>query len=273
MTGRSTLALRLAGPLQSWGTSGEFNKRDTDLLPSKSGVIGLLAAAQGRPRGDDITDLIGLQLGVRVDAAGSILRDYHTVSDYRGQPLLSSAVLGSGAQKRTSPKKGTHITERYYLQDATFVAAVEGPTSLITTLAGAVRHPVFPLALGRRACVPVQPLIIRDGNSDVWDAAMRDVLGSVPWQVSSAQAKGLVPFRRRSSVTSLAVTLEVREKSLETVAAVVADVPTSFAPKERAFRTRTVVHDWITVPTPFGDRDLPGEQQREHDPFELLGWN
>ena len=45
-----TLLLRLEGPLQSWGTSSRFPQRDTGFEPSKSGVIGLLCAALGKPR-------------------------------------------------------------------------------------------------------------------------------------------------------------------------------------------------------------------------------
>ena len=43
-----TLLLRLVGPMQAWGTSSRFDERDTGKEPSKSGVIGLLAAALGR---------------------------------------------------------------------------------------------------------------------------------------------------------------------------------------------------------------------------------
>lgn len=45
-----TLLLRLVGPMQSWGTTSRFDQRDTGKDPSKSGVIGLLAAAMGIDR-------------------------------------------------------------------------------------------------------------------------------------------------------------------------------------------------------------------------------
>jgi CRISPR system Cascade subunit CasD len=38
----AVLLLRLAGPMQAWGTQSRFVNRDTELEPSKSGVIGLL---------------------------------------------------------------------------------------------------------------------------------------------------------------------------------------------------------------------------------------
>src|SRR5690606_19400754 len=85
----STIVLRLAGPLTSWGSASQFNRRDTDNEPTKSAVIGLLAAADGRRREDSIEDLLELRFGVRVDQSGSLLRDYHTVSDFRGGDLRS----------------------------------------------------------------------------------------------------------------------------------------------------------------------------------------
>src|SRR5262249_22676388 len=144
---RDVLVLRLAGPLQSWGYTGQFNRRETRPEPTKSGIVGLLAAAQGRSRQADILDLVDLELGVRVDQPGTLLLDYHTVSDYRGVPLPTAAVNAKGAQKLTSPSKHTHVTKRFYLQDAVFVAAIRGPRILIKALEQALRSPAFPLAL------------------------------------------------------------------------------------------------------------------------------
>lgn len=43
----ATLLLRLAAPLQSWGSDSKFETRKTGREPTKSGVVGLLAAALG----------------------------------------------------------------------------------------------------------------------------------------------------------------------------------------------------------------------------------
>lgn len=263
----ATLALRLAGPLQSWGTRSEFNRRETDLRPSKSGVLGLLAAAQGRPRDADITDLIHLRLGVRVDFPGSVLRDFHTVSNYQGGPLLSASVKKSGEQKPTSPAKYTGVTQRMYLQDAVFLAAVQGPRDLVEALGRAVRRPTFPLALGRRSCVPAQPLLILHDGKDVWDADLDGVLETAPWQVSPAirrrladRSRGIDPVRR------LPTTVEVVDGTPG--ADITTDVPVSFSPRARGFTTRSVRHGWVDVATGFED-DTP--MLAEHNPFELLG--
>ena len=48
-----TLLLKLSGPMQSWGTSSHFNTRHTDLYPSKSAIIGMLAASLGYRRDEN----------------------------------------------------------------------------------------------------------------------------------------------------------------------------------------------------------------------------
>jgi CRISPR system Cascade subunit CasD len=270
-----SLVLRLAGPLQSWGGPSQFNRRATTGEPTKSGIVGLLAAAQGRRRHDPIEDLLALRLGVRTDQAGSLLRDYHTVSDQRHRPLLSAQVNAKGAQKQTTPAKFTHVTERFYLQDAVFVAAVSGPAGPLAALAAAVSHPSFPLALGRRACPPTQPIIIAPAadsecqNQALWPGGPLEVLGQVPWQATKAAR---ATFRRGSrdgrglpSVVDLPVTVDdAAGDDLR------ADVPLSFEPRARGFTIRRVRQEWAHIPTGFPQPET--EQPSPHDPFALLGW-
>ncbi|MBI4285283.1 MAG: type I-E CRISPR-associated protein Cas5/CasD, partial [Chloroflexi bacterium] len=80
-SGHNTLFLRLAGPMQSWGTSSRFQLRRTDLYPSKSGVLGMLLCAKGVRREDsrpELERLTSLLMGVRVDESGTTDWDYHT---------------------------------------------------------------------------------------------------------------------------------------------------------------------------------------------------
>jgi CRISPR system Cascade subunit CasD len=116
----STLLLRLAAPLQSWGIDAKFERRGTERIPTKSGVIGLMAAAMGRRRDDSITDLLGLNFGVRVDKEGVLLRDYHTAKS----------------------EKSAYVTQRYYLSDAVFLAGLEGDNEFLSYIDQALRSPV-----------------------------------------------------------------------------------------------------------------------------------
>ncbi len=47
---KSFLALRLEGPLQSWGFSSQYNRRGTGLMPTKSAIAGMCCAAKGYER-------------------------------------------------------------------------------------------------------------------------------------------------------------------------------------------------------------------------------
>lgn len=263
-----SLVLRLAGPVQSWGAASQFNRRETASEPTKSGIIGLLAAAQGRRRQDPIEDLLHLQLGVRTDEPGSMLRDYHTVSDYRGRPLLSVSVSPAGAQKPTAPAKHTHVTERFYLQDAVFVAAVHGPAEVLRSLRHALLHPAFPLALGRRACVPAQPLVLSppSGTADetgLWPGDCASVLARVPWQLGAGRRRQL--RRQGTSATHIDLPFTVDDPNGDDTRL---DLPSSFDPLHRSFSSRRVRHGWVRLPT-----GIEGAVSSDvHDPFSLLGW-
>ncbi|WP_405643928.1 type I-E CRISPR-associated protein Cas5/CasD [Streptomyces uncialis] len=267
----SVLLLRLAGPLQSWGSRSAFNRRETQPEPTKSGVIGLLAAAQGLDRAAPLGDLLDLRLSVRVDVAGTLTRDYHTVSDYRGRPLLQAGVSAKLQQRPTAPAKYTHLTQRYYLQDAVFLAALSGPEETLAELARAVAEPAFPLALGRRSCPPTQPVSL-----GLHTGGAEDVLRTCPWQ-ASARARKLHAYR-------VARQYEVDEPLYEETVRcsvtierpdgddVLHDAPVSFDPLNRAFTPRRVTRDWYGIPTgharsgPWPDRpDATG-----HDPFAFL---
>jgi CRISPR system Cascade subunit CasD len=144
-----TLLLRLVGPMQSWGIQSNYTHRDTALEPSKSGVIGLICAALGRPRSEPIADLAGLKMGVRVDREGLVLRDYHT----------AQAILKAGGGI-----KGTELSDRFYLADAAFLAGLQGDDAgLLGRIQEALRHPHWMLCLGRKAFVPGEPVALPGG--------------------------------------------------------------------------------------------------------------
>lgn len=273
----ATLVLRLAGPLQSWGGRSQFNRRDTQSEPTKSGIIGLLAAAQGRRRQDPIEDLLRLSLGVRTDQPGTLLRDYHTVSDYRGIPLPSAAVGGKGLQKPTSPAKHTGVTQRFYLQDAVFVAAVNGPTGLLGDLAAALRAPAFPLALGRRSCPPTQPLIMTPPAGGpapmLWDTDAAQALTEIPWQASPSHQHRIQRRQPDTRTLVLPATLDDPDGRDQRN-----DLPITFDPLHRAHTTRRVTQIWIHLPAPWASADADTEtgadatgRGDDHDYFALLG--
>ena len=147
----STLLLRLAGPMQSWGTDSKFDVRRTQCEPSKSGVIGLVAAAMGirRDEKEALIPLSALRFGVRVDREGVMLRDYHTAKS----------------------QKSAYVTNRYYLADAVFVVGLESNNAeLLDEIALALQKPAFPLYLGRRSCPPIGRVFLEISEKPLEDA-------------------------------------------------------------------------------------------------------
>ncbi len=167
----AVLLLRLAAPMQSWGTQSHFSVRETGLEPSKSGVIGLLCAALGRPRTAAVDDLAALRMGVRVDREGKVMRDYH----------IAQQVLKADGKS----VKETEPSSRYYLADAVFLVGLEGEEALLHRLYEALRAPVWPLYLGRKAFVPARPVWLQDGLRT--DESLEEALRSYPWLGSAWQ--------------------------------------------------------------------------------------
>jgi CRISPR system Cascade subunit CasD len=154
--------MRLVAPMQSWGVQSDFTHRDTGLEPSKSGVIGLLCAALGKPRDEahpdnrgkpTLVELANLRMGARVDREGLLKRDYHTAQDVRKASATS--------MKDT---KGTEVSERFYIADAAFLVGLEGDDlELLHKLDDALHHPHWFLFLGRKAFVPSEPVWVENG--------------------------------------------------------------------------------------------------------------
>jgi CRISPR system Cascade subunit CasD len=163
-----TLLLRLQGPMQSWGTASRFDRRDTDLEPSKSGVLGLLCAALGRDREQPIQDLAALRMGVRVDREGVLRYDYQT----------AMGVLKADGTLVSDPRKSMVQSWRYYLADASFLVGLEGSNgALLEELQAALRNPCWPLYLGRKGYLPSPPVWLPDG---LVDAPLEEALAHYP---------------------------------------------------------------------------------------------
>ena len=117
-----TLLIRLEGPMQSWGTTSRFDQRDTGKEPSKSGVIGLLAAALGYDREDwqNVEPLTQLKMGVRHDRPGILKRDYQTA----GCASPNEIIKADGKLSDNGV-----VSERFYLSDACFLVGFESSDS------------------------------------------------------------------------------------------------------------------------------------------------
>lgn len=150
------LALLLDGPLQSWGHASRFERRTTALHPTRSGVLGLIAAALGidKHAPDEAAQLARLaklrfttvKLDKRKNRLIQRLEDYHTVTGIR----RASGKVDEDA---------TVQTYRHYLLDARFGVLLDGPAALLEEIAAALRNPKWGVWLGRKCCVPATPVL------------------------------------------------------------------------------------------------------------------
>lgn len=235
----SVLLLTLSGPMQSWGHSSRFANRDTGREPTKSGVLGLLAAAQGRRRTDPVGDLVDLRFGVRTDQPGRVLTDLQTARRLDGGAALP-------------------LTTRQYLADAAFVAGIEGEEGLLQDLRSALESPRFAPFLGRRAFAPSRPLY-----SGIVDGSLQDALSEHPWIASDWWRRKL---RGKTYLAPVTVDAEgwtgtfdeaaVREDRIQ-------DVPISWDVKHREYGWRPVRRYWVPLG---GD----GVKAGIHSPMEEL---
>lgn len=183
MSATGTLLLRLAGPMQSWGTQSRFTIRDTGREPSKSGVVGLLCAALGRPRAAPVDDLAALRMGVRVDREGTLAVDYHTAGGtHRVGDRYGVAMVEGKAPRPVE-------SHRYYLADADFLVGLEGDIGLLTALNRAVQEPVWQLFLGRKAFVPALPIAIPDGRGLRAGVPLLEALKTHPWDARAPETR------------------------------------------------------------------------------------
>lgn len=221
-----TLLLRLAGPMQSWGTTSRFDQRDTGKEPSKSGVIGLLAAALGidRENWDDLEPLTRLTMAVRHDRPGVLKRDYQTAG---------CAAIDRMRRADGSLSDDGVTSQRHYLADAVFLVGLEGTDrGLLERAHAALQNPAWPLALGRKSYVPSEAVSLDGG---VVDAPLLDALTLRPWIAS--------PRRYEPRPERLLISIESHDGS----GALRMDQPVSSF-SERRFGARYVRSEWMALP-------------------------
>jgi CRISPR system Cascade subunit CasD len=210
------LALRLEGPLQSWGFDSQYNRRNTGLMPTKSAIAGMCCAALGLPRGSDkeqkflasfgtvrMTAIAIPRTGFKKELPVGRLQDYHTVQNTR---------RASG-----SINDDCVLTHRQYLTDAVFGVLLKGEEALLNEIVTALADPVWGIWLGRKTCIPSAPVLA--GLKENRDDALRLLIGEKP----------LESFTRQEEVESF---VEGHDS--------LPDTPVSFSTERRLFSPRRV---------------------------------
>lgn len=210
------LALRLEGPLQSWGFDSQYNRRNTGLMPTKSAIAGMCCAALGLSRGSEgeqqflasfaETKMMAISIprkGPQKNLPVRRMQDYHTVQNTR---------RASGALNPDCV-----LTHRQYLSDAAFGVLLAGGLPFLKHLTEALKNPVWGIWLGRKACIPTAPVLA--GLKNDRDEALRLLIGEQP----------LSSFTRQEEVVNFA---EGKDS--------LPDMPVSFLSEQRIFSPRRV---------------------------------
>lgn len=241
-----TLLLKCAGPLQSWGNDSNYDTRRTAHIPTKSAIVGLLAAALGYRRDEDerIQALNSLDFAVRVDQSGSILRDYHMV---RKESLKKS-------------EQAVYITQRYYLQDAVFIVAIGSEDEdLMDKIEGALSAPYFQPFLGRRSVPVTADFVIGS-----FDLTPIEALKNWRWEAVSWYQRELKQHKVKLEIYADADLVDSQYRRMEKERVI------SFSQKERKFSYRPIGRTFVEKVNPYY-KEEHDSFTAEHDAFSAIG--
>ena len=216
-----TILLKFAGQLQSWGTGSQFESRSTDRYPSKSAVIGILAASLGYPRDDSrIKKLNQLYFAVRIDQPGEWLNDYHIAQQFKPNGQLGQV----------------YVTNRQYLQDAIFVVAVgSDDEELVKKLERGLKNPYFQPFLGRRSNPLTADYFIGIENQDAITCLKNLEWQASDWYKQKNRGRVILPIYADAYLLGNSTAVMIRDKVL------------SFSQKERRHGYRAVARKDIVL--------------------------
>lgn len=172
--------LRLSAPVMSFGTARVAPERvASSSTPTRSAVLGLVAASLGLRRGQQWPDWLGrAALRVRIDNPGVVRQVTQNVGRRpSAQPYLDrmnrlGAVSKSGLLvSNDNAGGGVSRILRDEVQDATFLVELTVADGHLYELHAALADPVFGTYLGRRYYAPTFPFVLGTADS---------VLGSAP---------------------------------------------------------------------------------------------
>lgn len=162
------LLFTLYAPLASWGEIAVGEIRGSWDRPSRSAILGFVAASLGLTREEreahaELDRTLGV--AVRLDAPGHPMQDYHTTQTVSASQVKKRRPT-TRAQLLATSDRETILSQRTYRQDALATIAVwrRGESRWkLQQLAEALRRPAFVLYAGRKANplgLPVDPEVL-----------------------------------------------------------------------------------------------------------------
>lgn len=156
------LVFQLQGPMASWGEPAPGEVRHTHELPARSALLGLLGAALGITRDDEValnTLNAHYQFIICAGTMAQWSRDYHTVQVPK--EIRKVHYYTRRDELRDKLILETTISKRDYYADGYWLVAIAvtpGAPYSLEELQVALQSPVFPLSLGRKSHPPGLPL-------------------------------------------------------------------------------------------------------------------
>lgn len=228
------LTIRLSSPLQSYGKEAAFDRRNSNYYPTKSAIVGLIAAALGYGRKDNrIHELNKLNYAVRIEQHGERTTDFQIVEWKKGKRKL---------------------TYREYMQDAVYLIAIGSSNEdEINKIEYALKHPKYALFLGRRSN-PIGGVLMISSYKNTTPIS---VLRKAPWQASEWYKKKI----GRYYDTQIISDYDFRENKKNFF---IKDIVESFDQKQREYSFRKVALESIKL------ENIIKNENTEHDALNAI---
>jgi len=171
------LAIRLDGPLQSWGYDSQYSRRNTGLFPTKSAILGMCCAAMGIPRGSEqeVETLERLRtLQFLAISIPRVLMYRDSNKELSVRRIVDYQTVLESRNAKGDIKNNAHLTWRHYLCDAAFGVILKGGKQIVAETGNALKNPVWGVWLGRKACIPAAPVFA--GIYEAEEEALRILL-------------------------------------------------------------------------------------------------
>ena len=177
------LIMRLEAPLMSFGAEIVDNIGPTRWFPATSMLTGLLANALGYRRQQHLLHQTleeRIIFAARIDREptwGATVQDYQTASIERDDRSWTTRGEPEGRTgDKSTYEDGTHNRLRHYLPDMSLTLALrlepDRETPTIDDLAEALQRPKRPLFIGRKSCIPSEPIFQGITNAGTAMAAL-----------------------------------------------------------------------------------------------------
>jgi len=205
---RRFLLFRLTGPMSAFGEITVGERRSLWNAPSKSGILGFLAACIGVPRAEtdahrDLDRALGF--AVRLQGTSTLSRDFQTVqnpkeADRKRRRRRGDDLSTRGGDLQTDRDNlSTVLSERDYHIEPDFTVGLWSKADGydLDCFLPYLSNPVFPPYLGRKCCVlgePVAPNIL------CADSLLSAFWAYDHWKKESdgiVRASQTFPYRRR----------------------------------------------------------------------------